>query len=966
MKQNYVRMALMSLMMGMATMVMAIGYPKYPTQAPAEGGKYVLCNLAVPTGYMSRTSWDGAYYFLGKDDSKYETYAFTAHQDENGLWYFVTSEKTVQYEEGEQEVEYTYVAIPGGTDNLRGGLNDITEPGYFNLLPGIHEGFYYIEPQEGNNPWCQNKYLHLNAGGQYFVVNEPNDGGQWYPDFYGGIKYEDDGVTPIEIEDEETGQILKVMADSTSMNWAFVLVEDVPAFALAGSAYSLMNNFEKNYCDIEGYADGFKATLEAVMPLYNAEPFTQEIYDALKAQIQVKIDLYNQIQKAEELDADALASAIKAAREAFSTKTATEDVTAALEALTKAMSDYSLGLGDITSMGKNMSFEDLSSQNGNETSGCQPAPTGWNVYVNGKKLDEGSTAGLSNWHGINSDCTGYMDGKYGFGIWMPTIPEYEISQTISGLDKGTYTITAGLMVDRRRTTQRLFGNLNSTLFASEFEYKEDILPAEYKTYADLSVVNDDRTMQQISVRAYVYDGTLTFGVRTNGDIAAALRESGEQGDGWFKVDNFTITKDGYIEEDARNLYDYLSDQALEMSDFPMNAEFKEKLTATYNDIDEGIIAYAALIEEAKVQAEAYQPLTVALAQAWERLNVCESAGYVGVDEFADIVGEVNDKYEDGTYKADEVAAAVALLEEAYQTCLRSGVDEGADVSDLIINRSFEDQSAQGGTNSDGVQAPPMGWNLYLNGVKCETIDDIRAQGVTAWCASNMGDPGKDQPTEGTRLWGIWNNSIPAVELSQTITGLKPGTYTLTADVMADGGSWAGNNHTTQRIFAQNVICMYGSEDNYHPELLQGTSSDDVFRAWERQMNGMFLDEKEGYEYINYGDYDAEDEGHEQLRTLSLCFGVDESGTATIGFRTDNLDGLTGETKLNGVYEPGQGFGWFKIDNFTLYYESRHIPTAIKTLNSVVPQQRSVYDLSGRRVERMQKGVYIVNGNKVIK
>ena len=81
MKQNYVRMALMSLMMGMATMVMAIGYPKYPTQAPAEGGKYVLCNLAVPTGYMSRTSWDGAYYFLGKDDSKYETYAFTAHQD---------------------------------------------------------------------------------------------------------------------------------------------------------------------------------------------------------------------------------------------------------------------------------------------------------------------------------------------------------------------------------------------------------------------------------------------------------------------------------------------------------------------------------------------------------------------------------------------------------------------------------------------------------------------------------------------------------------------------------------------------------------------------------------------------------------------------------------------------------------------------------------------------------------------
>lgn len=971
MKQNYMRMALMSLMMGVATMVMAISYPKYPAQTPVEGGKYVLCNLAVPTGYMSSTSWDGAYYFLGKDDSNYANYAFTAHQAEDGTWFFTTSEQVSAVDGEEPTTTYTYVGVPGGTDNLLGGKNDIFEPAYFALLPGIHTGFYQIQALEGNNLNTQGLLLHLNAGGQYFVFNEPNDGGQWYPDFYGGIKYEEDGVTPIEVYDEERGLYLKVMADSTSMNWAFVLAEDVPAFVLAGNAYAQLNNYERQYCSIEGYADGFQASLNAVLPTYEStKEFSQELIDQMKALLQAKIDLYNQILKAENMDVAELERAIEAAKEAFNTKTAAEDVTAALEALTKVMNDYSLGLGDITPMGKNMSFEDLSSQNGNETSGCQPAPTGWNVYVNGNKLEEGSTAGLSNWHGINSDCTGYKDGNYGFGLWMPNVPEYEISQTITGLEKGTYTITAGLMVDRRRTTQRLFGNLNSTLFASEFEYEEGILPGEYKTYADLSVVNDDRTMQEMSVRAYVYDGTLTFGVRTNGDISAALRENGEQGDGWFKVDNFTITKDGYIEQDAQDLYDYLSEQLEEIAAKPMDSEFRDKMTTDYEDLDEGIAAFAALLGEAEAQVKAYEPLGKALEQAWERLTVCEETGYVGTGAYADVIGDVNDKYSDGDYRPSDIAAAVARLEEAYQECLRSGVDEGADVSDLILNRSFEDLSAQGGVNSDGTQAPPTGWTLRLNGVVCETADDIRANGVSAWCAINSGDAGKNQPTEGTHVWGIWNSSIPSVELSQTLTGLEPGTYTLTADVMADGNSWAGDNMTTQRIFAQNVICLYGAEGDYDPEWLQGTSSDDIYQAWRKQnVEGLLLDEKEGYEFINYGDYNPTDEGHEQLRTLTLHFGVDESGTATIGFRTDNLDGRLGEPKRTFTGdEVGNGYGWFKIDNFTLYYESHQIPTCIKAPETATNAQtgNALYDLSGRRVERLAKGVYIRDGKKIIR
>ena len=966
MKQNYMRMTLLSLLMGIGSMLYAVDYPNYPTQVPADGGKYVLCNLAVPTGYMTRTSWDGAYYFLGKDDSNYASYALTAHQDEEGRWYFVTSERLVEEEGEEPYTAYTYAAVPNGTNNIRGGLNDITEPGLFELSAGSHTGFYRVKALEGNYEPCQGVFMHLNAGGQYFIFNEPTN--SWYPDFYGGVVRDEYGEP--EYYYNEDGLECQIMADSTSLNWAFVLVEDLPQFVLLGNAYAVMDNYEKSYCSIEGYADGFKATLEASMPLYKAAEFTEETLTQLKAQLNAKVDLYAQILKAEELEADELAEAIATAKIAFQTLTATDDVVAANEALTKACNDYSMGLGDITSMGQNMSFEDLSSQNGNQTSGCMPAPKGWNVYVNGNKLEEGSTTGLSNWHGVNNDCTGYKDGEYGFGLWMPTVPKYEISQTITGLDNGTYTITAGLMVDRRRTTQRIFGNLNSTLFSYAENYEEGILPAEYKTYAGLTEVNDDRTMQEISVRAYVYDGTLTFGVKTDNDIAAALRTGGEQGDGWFKVDNFTISKDGYIESDAQELYDYLSSTLEEMANQPMDATYREKCNVNYTDLNEGIAAFAQLVPEVQVQIAAYEPLGVALSQALERLALCEETGYMGVDDYSAVIDDVTGKYEDGEYTAEEIADALNQLEEAYQTCLRSGVDEGVDVSDLIQNRSFENQSNQGNANSDGVVNPPYGWDLYINGVKCETADDIRAQGVTGWCAINSGDNinveengqvFNHQYTDGTHVWGIWNSSIPQIELSQKITGLKPGTYVLTADMMVRNTDWSGINLTTQRLFANDAICLYGGENEYWAEYLQGTTSDDVYQAWNLTANeGKLLDEDEAYDYINYAEYDAYNNDL-LLRTLVLHFGVGEDGEATIGFRTDNLDGTTGEPRSE------TAAGWFKLDNFTLFYESSKIPTKVSDIDRSAAQGDSrIFDLAGRQVGKMTRGVYVRNGKKIIK
>lgn len=968
-----------------ATLAQAASFPKYPVQKLTDGQTYVLANLANPSGYMCRTTWDNALVMQGRTefDSQYGV-KLTAHFDEAlNLWYFTTSEVEHPAVEADPEngieaseayTSYTYLGIPSGTNNVR-ALQVFDEIPYFEVTEGITEGFYKLRVAQGHQHTLSiGVLLHLNGGGTYPVANEPTNG--WYPDFYGGVATDEEG--PITIYDEETGMEYKVMADSTSCNWAFVAVEDIDAYNETGAAWKEVDNFAKsNYCnDGSDYEAGFKLTLA------EAERFLAEgDIEGARAVIKAKQDLYRQIEAALVLETNDLDELIASARTTFNEKVDAETVNAAYEALKKACSDFEKGLGFITSMGQNMSFEDLSSQGGNATSGVAGAPTGWNVYINGKATQteaEVRAAGIGAWHGINADCAGYKDGNNGFGLWNNTVPEYELSQTITGLENGTYTITCGLMVGAngngsRRTTQRVFGNYNSTLFAGAEDYAEGIFPSEVKDYAYLVEPTTDTDMQEISVRAYVYDGTLTFGIRTNGDVEAALRESrnGAGGDGWFKVDNFTIYKEGFIEEDQKNVFETLTDALNALAEQPMDKNYKEKASnlSGSSDLDKGIAEVASLMNELQSQADAYEPLKDAIALANDRYNACAENGYKGTDAFEEFIEETQANYLDGEYTAEQIAEAVAALEQAYQDCLHSGVDEGADVSDFIVNRSFEDQRNQGGNNSDGVVNAPYGWTLKINGVECQTADEIRAQGVTAWCAINSADNinieengvvYNHQYTDGTHVWGIWNASIPQVELSQKITGLEPGTYVLTADVMARNTDWSGHNHTTQRIFAQDVVCMYGSENDYIPEMFEGTSSNDVFQAYSLYSKGTLLDEQEGYEFYNVAGWDA-DHNDLLLRTLSLHFGVGEDGEATIGFRTDNLDGWTGEPRTE------QAAGWFKLDNFTLYFESSKVPENIAVgiqAPKTQPSSKAIYDLSGRKVSKAQKGVFITEGKKI--
>ena len=955
-------------MMAVTVSSQTVNRPKTPAGKPVDGGKFILVSASNPTGFMSRTSWDGAFYFLGESDSNYASHAFTAKKNDNGTWSF--------YYPGEDETDessFLYVAIPSGSGNLNAKAE---EPVEWALEDGDIDGFYKLKAGVGNTQAVQGLYLHLNAGNQYFVISEEVNGGSWYPDYAGGTIPADNDYG---YEVDDNGRA--VMADHTSENWAFIQVSDVVEHMSMYKAYasiaSLQNDIENGGYE-QDIEDGLTATLNAVIAIYQSADFNIDEDPGIIAEmISKKKALLSDIEAAEAIeDADApLLSAIANAKTAFKTNTSVSEIEAAIKALKNAVAAFQQGTGDLTALGTNMSFEDLTAQNGQETSSVANPPVGWNVYVNGKQVttaDEVRNNGITAWFGVNSDSNGEgKDGQYAFGIWTSGVPSFEISQKVEGLETGTYLISAGLMVGAngsgsRRTTQRIFGNLNSTYFASESEYDLELLDnSEVYDFAGLVEPQTDTELQPIEVRAYVYDGTLTFGLRTDNNIAAALRDSNNPagGDGWFKLDNFRIQSLGYVAEDAAAVANYFIQAFEGINGEPMEASLQSEIQGILDkyqtvsaetpadEINNIITTLSSKINEALACVAAYSNLQDAIDLAYEQAE--EYQFFSGFDNFVALIDEIGEKLDDGLFTAEDAEAAIAQLNAAYVDLQKSGIAVGEYIN-IIQNPSFEDMSAQGNSESDGVQDVPTGWLLKVNGE-----DATRVNGA-GWAAINRGDGINEvdengtewtsQYTDGDHLWGVWAGNVPEIQLYQQFSGIPSGTYVLSCDMVVQY-NWGGHCVTTQRIFANDFIQMYGAEETYAEHL---NDTEDMVKAQQLDLSNTGELKYMNYAgYLNESSYGITSCPHH----MSLTFGVDESGELTIGFRTNNVDPLTGEA------HPYDSAGWFKLDNFQLFYESQDIPTAIGNLRTsgtaTVISDRQFYTLDGIRVAQPQRGVTIV-------
>ena len=130
----------------------------------------------------------------------------------------------------------------------------------------------------------------------------------------------------------------------------------------------------------------------------------------------------------------------------------------------------------------------------------------------------------------------------------------------------------------------------------------------------------------------------------------------------------------------------------------------------------------------------------------------------------------------------------------------------------------------------------------------------------AWYGINNRNGNDDNPTDGNRLFGVWNGSSVAVELSQSVT-LPAGRYVLTADMLAS------NRTNTVRLGNQRIFA--GSNIAYFKDQCAPGTGDNV-----------------------------------PLQTVRLDFTVPVTAAINIGVATSDAPNET----------------WFKVDNFRLYLQ----------------------------------------------
>ncbi len=961
MKKNYLKLMVLSCLLLASTVSMAIGLPY--AKAPEDGKTYMLVSRVKPSSFVVKTSWDGALYLQGYDLARITDATVTAQKNEDGSFYFYQP-SAIADEEGNEVVENHYMGIPVGTDNLH--IEEL-DPVVWILEQSDQPDYYLLKAGTGQgNPSCEGGYLHLNKGCEYLVITEPSS--QWFPDFYGGWETDETGDYVF----DETGFI--VPKDPVSRYWAFVELEDVPAYQQKVELYALLQDLENNYLGLDGYAEGFKKAYDAAVVYYEKNDFTADDLAAAKEIVNARMNLYREIVADLELLANGnpsavFSAAIDAATAAFNADSSVEQLQAALTALQEAKRNYAMGSDDLTVLIQNNSFEDLSAQNGNtQDGGVAAAPAGWNIFINGKQTQTASeiqAAGISGWAGANADCDG-QDGNVAYGVWNSGIPEFEISQTVTGLENGSYDVYALLMVGAngngsRRTTQRIFGNLNAKYFASQEEYNEERLDqSEVYSFEGLTEPVTDRQLQEISVRAFVYDGTLTLGMRTNGDIAAANRETGNGagGDGWFKLDNFRLFKVGYVQDDALAVYNHFAVLFDNLIGQQMQKSIKEQAQALLGGNIGATSSKEEIINAIKTLKEMY-PTVLSSVKAYTSLMEAISKGYAALveydhstsaDDFGDLLMEAEDMFDEALADEAQIAQMVELINQGIEELKATSVVMG-DITYVVKNPSFEDLSSQNNSVSDGAQPAPTGWTLTLDGEVVTTAPGL------AWCAINHGDPisvimedGTEinhQYTDGEHLWGIWNSNIPEVELSQTIKNMPSGTYTLQADVMVQY-NWAGDCTTTQRIFGNNFVQMWGTEEAYSELNLPEDAKNAAVLTYAGWVCAAGQD----------GIYNSD-----LLHPMKVVFEVGEDGVAKIGFRTNgvNADGLTfADGGLNGQ-------GWFKVDNFRLSYDSEELASVKGVQQNTGKSAVSFYSLDGRLLQAPQRGINIVRtGDKTRK
>ncbi len=503
-------------------------------------------------------------------------------------------------------------------------------------------------------------------------------------------------------------------------------------------------------------------------------------------------------------------------------------------------------------------------------------------------------------------------------------PDILTKLTVAGATAPVVNIMAGV-VDSDPTDAD--GNAVGYIEMSSGQYVPNNM-----TTAEWAFANTDTYTCEVS-GYLISDGDLTFGIKNDGDI---------MDDAWSIWTDFHLYYSGVS---TSALYDEvmrLADEALALDDeigSAVNAA-DTKLQAAVGETDN--------VSEASSEAELLAVIAV-LQEAIDYAN-----------ESASLISAVMELYESYEGKVEEVESSDETLIDALEAM-------GAAIS----NEDFESNEQM----QAWLDELPAMWTYYVQcdhlGATKDAPQDITAviinpnfdegtndtSGATGWTFAYSGDHiGYSSTTQyegGGYCFEFWN--CTSFNMEQTIVGLAEGYYHVTVTAAYRAGN---NSDALAQAWAdspedyEDVVFHANKATVPLASAFEGKADEELSEG-----NGDATATIDGTTYyvpntlISFYAY-SQQESQPYLNEVDVF--VEEGEDLTIGIR------LVGNAVT---------YNWCPFDTFTISYlgnGDENMPDAIEEVQAEDEAAGSaIYDLAGRQVSKAAKGIYIINGKKVL-
>ncbi len=426
------------------------------------------------------------------------------------------------------------------------------------------------------------------------------------------------------------------------------------------------------------------------------------------------------------------------------------------------------------------------------------------------------------------------------------------------------------------------------------------------------------------------DGDLTFGIYNN-ELTAS--------NAWSIWDDFRLY---YCGTDNSALYELMlsvQNEAIAMQDYAsMIAKADDMLNDAIgaaddmsgSDTEEALTAVISQLNEAidyvNTGLELIDELTASYDNYMQKLNEVEGDD----DSFLELISQIGDaisseEFESNsqmeTWLADLATSWVAYVQYNASEAM---LDNPIDYTSLLSNPSFDS-----GTNSN---SQATGWT----------------RDYTVISGGHVGIASSSQQSASNYAYEYWN--VSAFDLHQSVAGLAEGYYRISCNALSrykgnsetSFGEWIANPDSVS-----NVELYANSRATTVTHLFSEAQTESTYGTGESSLT---------YDGVTYYYPNS-------MQAASTAFGMGKY------LNTVDVYVAAGETLTLGLRlrSTGVNNNWCCFDNFTLQYlGNTEAPTAIESIEAATTTaEGTIYDLSGRRVQKAKKGIYIINGKKVM-